>query len=156
MAERIRSDFLPQHLQRVMENFSPSEKTAKPIKAFETTLIVSLEEAVDSLVSHVPDTKQMVSKVNWECGCACAWRYISDLHPFTPTSTLVRWQRNYYKKRKSYWIRSFNFVIFMFEQKSNDWSFFLRQIIACCFYNKWNQFSVCILYCHIVRNFSQL
>jgi len=67
MARNFLKDLKPQHGLRILENFSPSEKTENPIKDFDAVPIVSLDEATDPLVSLVPDIKEMVSKAKAKC-----------------------------------------------------------------------------------------
>ncbi|CAF1121663.1 unnamed protein product [Adineta steineri] len=62
MAARFLRDFEPQHARRILDELAPSQQMRKPIENFDDIPVVSLEETVESLVSLVPNVKEMVSK----------------------------------------------------------------------------------------------
>ncbi|CAF5139688.1 unnamed protein product, partial [Rotaria sp. Silwood1] len=67
MSHNILQRFLPQHALRVIENFKPSEIPKNPIVRFDIVPNVSIETAVEPLVSLVPNVKEMVSKAKQKC-----------------------------------------------------------------------------------------
>ncbi|CAF1282220.1 unnamed protein product [Adineta ricciae] len=67
MAKNVLERFAPQHAGRIIENFAPSEKMVKVIESFDALPTVSIDEAVDPLVSLIPDVKKMVAKVQEKC-----------------------------------------------------------------------------------------
>jgi hypothetical protein len=67
MAKNPFEDFRPKHPPRILEDITPSEKTTRPIENFDNIPIVSIEAAVDPLISLVPNVKEMVSKVKEKC-----------------------------------------------------------------------------------------
>ncbi|CAF1258040.1 unnamed protein product [Adineta steineri] len=67
MAARFLRDFEPQHARRILDELAPSQEMRKPIENFDDIPVVSLEEAVEPLVSLVPNVKEMVSKAREKC-----------------------------------------------------------------------------------------
>ncbi|CAF1246202.1 unnamed protein product [Adineta steineri] len=67
MAARFLRDFEPQHARRILDELAPSQQMRKPIENFDDIPVVALEDAVESLVSLVPNVKEMVSKAKEKC-----------------------------------------------------------------------------------------
>lgn len=59
--------FLPQHARRVLDDMKPSGNMKSPIRNFSLLPQKSLEEAVEPLVSIIPNVKDMVAKAKEKC-----------------------------------------------------------------------------------------
>jgi hypothetical protein len=124
MAEESRRNFLPQHLQRVVENFLPSDKTTKPIASFDALPIVSLEKAVESLVSLVPDVNEMVSKVKAKCD-----KPKDDLSS-NESASIMLYSLEWTPRENSFYVILNNTLRSEDDEKLKPWQLYLKLLIT--------------------------
>ncbi|CAF1307586.1 unnamed protein product [Adineta steineri] len=67
MAARFLRDFELQHARQILDELASSQEMRKPIENFDSISVVSLEEAVEPLLSLVPNVKEMISKAKEKC-----------------------------------------------------------------------------------------
>ncbi|CAF1338808.1 unnamed protein product [Adineta steineri] len=67
MAARFLRDFEPQHARRILDKLALSQEMRKPVENFDSIPVVSLEEAIEPLVSLVTNIKEMISKAKEKC-----------------------------------------------------------------------------------------
>ena len=124
MAERDRKNFLPQHLERVIENFLPSDKSTKPIPSFDDLAIVSLEKAVETIVSLVPDVKKMVTKVKEKCD-----RPKDDLTT-DESASIMLYSLEWTPRENSFYVVLNNTLRSEDEEKLKPWALYLKLFVT--------------------------
>lgn len=67
MARNFFKQIVPPRALRFIEDFSPSQSTNKILSIFDNSPVISIEEAVEPLVSIVPNVKDMVAKAKEAC-----------------------------------------------------------------------------------------
>jgi hypothetical protein len=124
MAEHSRTNFLPQHLFRVVENFSPSDNTTNPIASLEELPIVSLEESVNALVSLVPDVNKMVTKVKQKCDRP------KDGLTINESASIMLYSLEWSPRETSFYVILNNVLRSENEEKLKPWKLYLKLFLT--------------------------
>lgn len=123
MAESSRRSLLPERFRRVIEDFTPSENTTKANISFESIPIVSLEESVNSLISFVPDVKEMVKKVKEKCTKP------KDGLTTNESASIMLYSLEWTPREKSFYVVLNDTLRSEDEQKLKPWELYLKLFI---------------------------
>ncbi|CAF4842184.1 unnamed protein product [Rotaria sp. Silwood1] len=124
MSHNILQRFLPQHALRVIENFKPSEVPKNPIVRFDIVPNVSIETAVEPLVSLVPNVKEMVSKAKQKCDRP------KDGLTIDESTSIMLYSLEWEPRENSFYIILNNTLRAEDEEKLKPWHLYLKLFVT--------------------------
>ncbi|CAF3466568.1 unnamed protein product [Rotaria sp. Silwood1] len=124
MSHNILQRFLPQHALRVIENFKPSEVPKNPIVRFDIVPNVSIETAVEPLVSLVPNIKEMISKAKQKCDRP------KDGLTIDESTSIMLYSLEWEPRENSFYIILNNTLRAEDEEKLKPWHLYLKLFVT--------------------------
>ncbi|CAF3755094.1 unnamed protein product [Rotaria sp. Silwood1] len=124
MSHNILQRFLPQHALRVIENFKPSEVPKNPIVRFDIVPNVSIETAIEPLVSLVPNVKEMVFKAKQKCDRP------KDGLTIDESTSIMLYSLEWEPRENSFYIILNNTLRAEDEEKLKPWHLYLKLFVT--------------------------
>ncbi|CAF0809889.1 unnamed protein product [Adineta ricciae] len=115
---------MPDFALRVLENIFPSEKMIKPVEKFETVLVVSLEDAVQPLVSLVPEVLEMVAIVKEKCAQPKEGLTTDE------SAAIMLYSMEWQPREKSFYIILNNTLRTEDQEKLKPWDLYLKLFVT--------------------------
>lgn len=115
---------MPDFALRLLENIHPSLKMVKPVEKFESVAVVSLEDAVQPLVSIVPEVREMVAAVKQKCAQPKEGLTVDE------SAAIMLYSMEYQPRENSLYVILNNTLRTEDQEKLKPWDLYLKLFVT--------------------------